>query len=128
VATPPAQPRYVPSTVPGYLLAGQVNGDVEYALAADPLQTPIDVYRLSDLNYSVLSVQFKNGAEEQIARAAGLIAANRSPLYVTQDYPTTLDVALRPIRSDGNIIRNFTCHAAMTVSPRGVDMINGGEP
>lgn len=122
------KPLYVTDSTPGRSVSGTVGTDVEYVLTSSTLFEPVQALRLSDPSYSVLSVKYRNPAETQIARSRARIAANRSPDRVTQEYPTTLDVAMRPLRTEGNIPRNYVCHALLTVSPRGVDNINGGEP
>lgn len=120
---------YVSTAVPGFVAAGTSGErDIEYSLSGDSLREPIDFFKLSDPSYACLSAVFNNGLEDQMAKVQSLIGQNRSPQYVTQDYPSTLSITMRPLRTEGNLQRALFCHAALTRVPRGVDMISGGEP
>ena len=123
------KPAYVSDSSPGYQVVGTVGRDLEYVLTADTLFQPINAMQLLNPAYAIVgSIKISNEAPEQLARAPDLIASGRSPEYVTQDYPTTLDVPMRSLRTEGNIERNYRAHAQLTFSPRGMDLTNGGEP
>ncbi|WP_375453441.1 hypothetical protein [uncultured Methylobacterium sp.] len=122
------KPTYVSDSTPGYQVVGTVGRDTEYVLTADTLFEPINAMQLLNPAYAILSILISNEANDQLSRVPTLIASGRSPEYVTQDYPTTLDVAMRPLRTEGNIERQYRTHAQLTVSPRGIDLTNGGEP
>ncbi|MEL6061840.1 MULTISPECIES: hypothetical protein [unclassified Methylobacterium] len=126
--TPQNAPSYVAGVLPGYSYTGTLNGDIEYVLSASNAADPIDAFRLSDPNYIVLSVTRHNSASDQLAQVSRLIANNQNPQQVANAYPTTLDAPLRPLRSQGVLQRQYTLHAQLTWSPRGIDLVNGGEP
>lgn len=118
-----------PSDTEGYIATGKAANDVEWALSSvRGIPKPIDAFKLADPQYSVLSVTVKNQADEQIGYARQLISAERDPRDVSQNYPTTLDVRMRPLRTEGNLIAQLLAHGRMTYSPRGIDMTDGGEP
>lgn len=123
------KPSYVSDSSPGYQIVGTVGDDVEYVLTADTLYQPVNAMQLANPAYAILgSIKISNDADEQLGRAGDIIAAGQSPEYVTQQYPTTLDVPMRPLRTEGNIERQHRMHAQLTVSPRGIDLTTGGEP
>lgn len=96
--------------------------DIEYALTATPLLEPVKARQLNNPSYAVLSVQLTNQADDQIALADSMIGRGQSPDTVAQDYPTTLDVAMRQVRAEGNIQRQFTAHGRLLFSAKGVDL------
>lgn len=137
VVTGYVSPTYAPapgqafkqSDVPGYITTGtSATGDMEWALSGDTLKVPIDAFQLGNPAYSVLSAKVERAADEQIGFARSLIARQLSPMSVARDYPTTLTPVLRSLRNEGNIENFMSARARMTVSPRGVDMVTGGEP
>ncbi|MGW9821949.1 hypothetical protein ACUXK4_004538 [Methylorubrum extorquens] len=121
---------YTTSVAPQYLatqteqapVVGTVGGDVEYVLTSDPLVQPVEALRLGDPSYACLSIKTNNAASRQYGTLLALAASGADVRATPQASPTTLDIAMRPLHTEGSIVRNFVCHAALVRSPKGVDL------
>lgn len=124
--TPPNTGQYVADPTGAAIFGTAGESDIEYALTASQLFEPVKAAQLTNPSYSVLSVQILHQADEQIGAAGDMIAQGKSPELVTQAYPTTCDVAMRPIRSEGNLERQYSVHGRLLYSPQGILIDSGG--
>jgi hypothetical protein len=122
-------PRYLaPSVEGGSVGVFSVNGDVEAVSQADPLVVPVDTYRLQDPFYAVQECFIAWPAQKQLNEARARCAAGKDPRAVTRDYPTELQLGMRIMLTHPAMERFYRVHAALTWSPRGVNLAGGGEP
>lgn len=103
-------------------------GDVDWAWSADEIINTVDTYALSNPFYAVLENRFVNNADQQlaaIADASNSAVDMREPIKV---FSTKHIVSLRPAQSYDTFVRDYDVAAVGLSSPRGIDLVTGGEP
>lgn len=103
-------------------------GDTEFIVDAEDVPRTIDVHRLSDPFYSVVTCERRNEAAEQLAHAANRGMQGLDPRIAVQQRPTKLGVRMINLTAEGVLRRDVFVAAEVLTSPRGIDLVDGGEP
>lgn len=114
-----------------YLIASAglgVAGDTEYAVDADPCSQPVNVQLLPNPGYSVVDLSVQHQTAEQLSAALAAASAGRDPRDAVAALATSISVTMKDLSTVGTAERSFVVAAQVGTSPRGIDLVTGGEP
>lgn len=103
-------------------------GSIEFAIDADPIPRPINVDFLKNSLFAVRNIDIKNRASAQRAAAQRAVWRDGNPIEEIQKHPTTMQIRMRDLQTEGPFKRAIYVAGTMLRSPRGIDMVGGGEP
>jgi hypothetical protein len=123
-------PGYVSS---GYFKATQdlslLAGDTVWEKQVEKARQPIDVGRLISSAYSVINVRRENEAGQQLAVYRDRCVFGRDQAAAARAVePTRIRLQMRSLEAESLIESDVDVAAEILVSPRGIDLVGGGEP